>query len=213
MAPAILTVARGEGQAAGVRYNTGIQEGIPPLQYVEPATERSRDIPRLEPGIRCIIAFKLFLGILYLFVGMGAFGVLSLLVHQNLDVLADRVVAIFKVDPDNDILNTLLDKIAGITPQTLGLVGGGTFLYGALELTEAVGLLLRKRWAEWLVVVATSIFIPVEIREIVHGILHPTTHTSTWFKIGVFVINVAIVVYLIWSKGLLRQSNAGDAAA
>lgn len=181
---------------------------MPSLQYVDQATDRPLAARQpLERGIKWIIAFKLFLGALYLFVAAGVFSVLRLVLHQNLDILADRVVDLFKVDPDNDILNTLLDKIAGISPQTLGLIGGGTFLYGALELTEAAGLYMRKRWAEWLVVVATSVFIPVEIREILHSLTAHGGPTDGLLKIGVFILNVTIVAYLVVSKDLLRTGK------
>ena len=177
-----------------------------PLQYVDQATEPPADSRhKLESGIKWIIAFKLFLGVLYLFVAAGVFSVLRLLLHQNLNILADRLVDLFKVDPDNDILNTLLDKIAGVSPRTLGLLGGGTFLYGALELTEAAGLYFKKRWAEWLVVVATSIFIPVEIREIAHSLIEHSSLSSGLLKTAVFVLNATIVVYLVRSKNLVRR--------
>ena len=37
----------------------------------------------------------------------------------------------------------------------------------ALEITEGVGLFYRKRWAEWLTVVATSLLVPIEVYELV----------------------------------------------
>lgn len=180
------------------------------LQYVEQVSDAGSERTTLEPGIKWIIAFKVFLSVLYLAVAVGVFSVVRLILHQNLDILADRLVNLFKVDPDNDIVNTLFDKIAGIQPQTLGLIGGGTFIYGLLELTEAVGLYLRKRWAEWLVVVATSLFIPVEIREIVHSLQAHTGLIGGLLKIGVFAINVAIVVYLLWTKELVGSSRGRE---
>ncbi len=177
------------------------------LQYVEQASDAGSGQATLEPGIKWIIAFKLFLSVLYLAMAVGVFSVVRLILNQNLDILAEHLVNLFKVDPDNDILNTLLDKIAGIQPQTLGLIGGGTFIYGLLELTEAVGLYLRKRWAEWLVVVATSIFIPVEIREIVHSLQAHAGVIGGLLKIGVFIINVAIVVYLIRTRELVGAAR------
>jgi uncharacterized membrane protein (DUF2068 family) len=57
-----------------------------------------------------------------------------------------------------------------------------------LELVEGVGLLYRKRWAEWLTVVATSLLIPVELYELVR-------HVSV-LKAGGVAVNIVIVVYL-----------------
>jgi hypothetical protein len=39
---------------------------------------------------------------------------------------------------------------------------------GLLEIVEGVGLWLRKRWAEWLTVIATSLLVPFEIYELIH---------------------------------------------
>ncbi|SPE28492.1 Putative membrane protein (fragment) [Acidobacteriia bacterium SbA2] len=58
---------------------------------------------------------------------------------------------------------------------------------------------LRKPWGEWLTVSITSSLVPVEIYEIYR---HPS-----WVKAGVFVINVAIVGYLIYR---IRSRRAGS---
>jgi len=60
--------------------------------------------------------------------------------------------------------------------------------YGAVFLVEGVGLLRRRRWAEWLTVVVTASFIPFEIYELVR---HPGAG-----KVAALALNLAIVVYL-----------------
>ena len=47
------------------------------------------------------------------------------------------------------------------------MVAVGVLAYGVLELVEAVGLWLMKRWGEYVAVVGTAIFIPLEVYEIV----------------------------------------------
>ena len=68
-------------------------------------------------------------------------------------------------------------------------VAFAAFAYAALFFTEAVGLFLQKRWAEWLTIVATGSLIPFEIYELVHR--------ATAMKIALLAINIAVVVYLI----------------
>ena len=63
------------------------------------------------------------------------------------------------------------------------------FAYAALFFVEGIGLFLRKRWAEWLTIIATGSLIPIEIYEIVHRV--------TTIKIAVLAINIAVVIYLI----------------
>jgi uncharacterized membrane protein (DUF2068 family) len=76
-----------------------------------------------------------------------------------------------------------------VTPAQLRAASVGTFIYSALLLTEGIGLVLRKRWAEYFTIITTAGLIPLEIYEIVHHL--------TIAKIVVFAVNAAIVVYLI----------------
>lgn len=66
--------------------------------------------------------------------------------------------------------------------------------YAVVEGTEGVGLAMRRRWAEYLIVVATGLFIPYEVWEVVHKM--------TLFRVGGLLLNVAIVVYLAYRKRL-----------
>ena len=66
----------------------------------------------------------------------------------------------------------------------------GTFLYAGLFTTEGVGLLLRKRWAEFFTIITTACLIPLEIYELSRHI--------TAAKAIVALVNVLIVWYLAW---------------
>jgi len=70
----------------------------------------------------------------------------------------------------------------------------GAIVYALLEGTEGVGLALRRRWAEYLTVIATGILIPYEAYEVVQ---HPSL-----FKAGALLLNVAVVGYLAYRKRL-----------
>ena len=65
----------------------------------------------------------------------------------------------------------------------------GTFLYAGLFTTEGIGLLLRKRWAEYFTIVTTGGLIPLEIYEL--------WRHFTAAKTVVALINLAIVWYLV----------------
>jgi len=97
-----------------------------------------------------------------------------------------------------------LDKLFSLKSSTLHLLAAGVLAYGVLEGIEAIGLWFQKRWAEYLTFVATSVFLPLEVYEIVHG-LSP-------LKIVAFLVNVAIVVYLLLAKRLfgLRGGAAAE---
>ncbi len=74
--------------------------------------------------------------------------------------------------------------------------------YGLLQLIEATGLWLLKRWGEYFAVVATSLFLPLEVYELIERV--------TITRIVALVLNVAAVIYLLLSKRLfgLRGGTA-----
>ena len=69
-------------------------------------------------------------------------------------------------------------------------------LYATVEITEAAGLFWRRKWAEYMVVVGTGLFIPAEI--------YAVTGDHSLFKMGLLSFNIIVVIYLIWAKKLYR---------
>jgi uncharacterized membrane protein (DUF2068 family) len=100
-----------------------------------------------------------------------------------------------------------LNKLFSLRSSTLHLVGLGVLGYAALEGIEAVGLWMQKRWAEYLTLIATALFIPLEVYEIVHK--------GSPLKVIALIVNVAIVVYLLYAKRLfgIRGGGAAEHAA
>lgn len=88
----------------------------------------------------------------------------------------------------------LIEKALNAQHSTLVMVSAGVLAYGVLELVEAVGLWLMRRWGEYVAVVGTSVFIPLEVYEIVE--------TVTWLRAVALALNVFAVVYLLWTKRL-----------
>jgi uncharacterized membrane protein (DUF2068 family) len=77
---------------------------------------------------------------------------------------------------------------------TLNLVAAFLVFYGVLQLVEGVGLWRLKRWGEYFAVVATSLFLPLEVYEL--------TEKVTALRVGALVLNVVAVLYLLLSKRL-----------
>ena len=68
--------------------------------------------------------------------------------------------------------------------------------YAVLMGSEGIALYLRKPWARWFTIIATSSLIPVEVYEI--------GRKSDVPRALVLVVNVAIVAYL-WRQDLLEE--------
>jgi uncharacterized membrane protein (DUF2068 family) len=74
-------------------------------------------------------------------------------------------------------------------PQTVRAIELGSFAYAGVFLVEGVGLLLRRRWAEYLTVIATASLLPLELYELVERV------RAT--RALIVAANLAIVLYLI----------------
>lgn len=103
---------------------------------------------------------------------------------------------------DSAVVRLINDAFA-LTPTLLVWIGIGLLVYAALQVVEGVGLWLVRRWGEYFAVVATSIFLPWEIYEI--------TEKVTVLRTVLLLVNIAAVVWLIWSKRLFGVR--GGAAA
>ena len=96
-----------------------------------------------------------------------------------------------------------LDRLFSLRSGALREVGAALLGYGLLEGVEAVGLWLIKRWGEYFSVVATSIFLPLEIYELGERL--------TALRLIALVINLVAVVWLIWTKRLFGVRGGGAA--
>ena len=65
---------------------------------------------------------------------------------------------------------------------------------------EGVGLLLEKRWAEYVTLGVTISFIPIEVYELVK---HPNAIKTT-----TIAVNVAVVIYLALRAARRRRERA-----
>jgi uncharacterized membrane protein (DUF2068 family) len=128
--------------------------------------------------------FKLFKGISLLIIG---FGLLRLL-HRDVATVVEHWIEVLRVDPENRYIHRALLRVFNVTPKQLRELSAGTFIYAAIFLTEGTGLLLRKHWAEYMTLISTGLFVPLEVYEIYRHF--------TMLKLAVTVVNVLIVWYL-----------------
>lgn len=135
-------------------------------------------------ALRAIAVYKFLKGLGLLLLAVVAFR----LVHTpSLQRLADWIERL-PIRSGHGIVIRWLNDLLGLTPHKFELIGIGAGVYAALFLVEGWGLWRRKRWAEYLTVVATASLIPFEVWEIFHRF--------TWLKVAALTVNVAIVIYL-----------------
>ena len=131
----------------------------------------------------------------------GGIAIMVLSARTDLHRFAQDLQTQLNLSPGRHWWTSLYDKLivqfGNMSRLKEEAVGVGAILYGLLEAGEGIGLLLRRRWAEYLVLVATAAFLPLEIDELIHK--------PTAFKAGALLVNVLIIVYLIWRKRLFLE--------
>lgn len=182
-----------------VRLPEGLYDDII-KNYIVTYLRRKQKKPRTGPaatprGLRLIAIFKLFKGVVLFAVGVGAVKLL----HKDLAFEVNRWADVLRVDPNNRYIHRLLEKLSILDPRKLRELSVGTFLYSTLALTEGVGLLLGKRWAEYLTIVATASFIPLEVYELSKRVSSP--------KLVVLLLNAAVVIYLVIEVSRNRKNR------
>jgi len=160
--------------------------------HQQPALRKSARKPvsrSKSPSSSAVLAliglFKLFKALLLITVGIGAIRFL----HKDLASTVMHWVEVLRVDPDNRLVHRLLLRVLRLSPKQLRELSVGTFLYAGLFATEGVGLLLRKRWAEYFTIATTGGLVPLEIYELARHF--------TVTKLVVALVNVLIVWYLV----------------
>ncbi len=145
--------------------------------------------------LKFIIGYKALSGAIELVIAFGFFK----LINRNVEDVFAQISGGFNLDMDNRILGSVMRQIASLGN---GAIVGITFIVlflGVLNLTEACGLYLRRRWADWLTVIATGVFIPFE--------LYKAAVRITFFKLVIFALNSTIVYYLARNRNLFARKR------
>lgn len=147
-----------------------------------------------------IAAFKIFKACTLF---MLAFGLHHLRLGDRQSIVEDWIRDV-RIDPDDKYAKILIGKVMDLPAHKLHELGVFTCAYAVLFATEGFGLLTRQRWAEYMTVVSTVLFLPLEVYELVD-----TPHHK-WMKAALLLINIWILVYLIMA---LRRKKTAEATA
>lgn len=152
-----------------------------------------------DRGLLTIGLFKVLEAVFFLLVGVGAIH----FIHRDLGDAALRLAGRLRVDPDGKVVSFVLDRLDAVTAHRLKQIGAATFFYAGLRVTEGVGLVLEKVWAEYLTVGVTMAFLPWELYEIVRHL--------DWIRVGLLLVNLIVLAYLVWWLRRFRMGKAGAA--
>ena len=153
----------------------------------------------VERWVRAVILVLLGVAVLRLESAQASLQQLFAQVLPAAKPLAD----LLNIDLQHSPTVARIESLLGAHPSTLTWVAVALFTYGAIQVAEGVGLWSLQRWGEYLAVVATSLFLPLEVYEL--------TEKITWVRVLAFAVNIALVVYLVVSKRLFG-ARGGRAA-
>ncbi len=179
----------------------------PPAAPVAPAPAPVAQALKENGGLFLIAIFELVKTVLFLVAAAGVFH----LVKRDTQVELTKLLHVFRVNGDWKLVRLLLTKADLIDPYKVR-ISIILVVYAALHATEGIGLLLRKRWAEYFTVIMTAIPLPYEIFLLVHHTTHsklaplvpegqrPEFIFTHWVLLKILVLlgNAAIVGYLAY---------------
>jgi uncharacterized membrane protein (DUF2068 family) len=164
----------------------GNYQGTAGCKQMSGITQTAQNSHSSSTVLLLIGAFKLFKAVLLIVVGLGALKLIDRDVSEQLA----HWVSQLRIDPDNRYIDAAIEKIGLLSDRQLRQIGVGSFIYATLLLIEGVGLVLRKHWAEYFTIIMTASLLPLEIMEIARRV--------TVVRVTLFVVNLAIVGYLMW---------------
>lgn len=118
-----------------------------------------------------------------------ACGALTML-HKDVASQVEHWLNQLRIDPDNEFVGGLLRKLQLVHTKELKELSAVGAAYAGLFLTEGTGLLFRQRWAEWLTIIATGSFLPLEVYEL--------WKQFTALRLLLLLVNLAVVLFLIY---------------
>ena len=137
--------------------------------------------------IRLIAVFKFLKAGLLIALGIGLFRLL----HKDIGDVLEHWCEALRLDPGSHFVNLALEKAAHVRPEQVRKLGLGSFLYAGLFLVEGTGLWLRKRWADWVTLIATCSLIPFELWELIQR-----PPGRRWTVVATLAVNLLIAAYL-----------------
>lgn len=160
---------------------------------------------RQRQALRAIAAFEFFKGIFVMLMGFCALA----LVHKDIWLYAESVLALFHISTDRHSAQLFLDFADNVTDARLWAAARIAFAYTVLRFTEGYGLWRCRTWAEWVALVSGALLLPLEVRELLRGV--------TLLRSALFIGNLAVVFFMLYvirgnrrERRMAAAANTGD---
>ena len=118
---------------------------------------------------------------------VAGFRLLSLL-GRDVHEWAMQFINRHGIDLANRYVQMGLERLVGIGDRQIVEFSVAAFGYAVIILVEGIGLWMQFRWAEYMTVITTSLFVPFEIYELYERF--------TIIRIAIIAVNIFVVWYL-----------------
>jgi len=146
--------------------------------------------PQAAPGpdraLRVVAVYKLCKAALTVALGLATLRLLN----PHVAAVVDDWAAALSVRHDRRLLGQFISMVSGLSNRRLHEFAIGAFAAATLFVVEAGGLWMGKRWALYLTVIATTLFVPFEIVQLALSIT-PT-------RCAALLLNLAVVAFLFY---------------
>lgn len=134
--------------------------------------------------VRAVALFEAAKGTLVLLAGCG----MLTLLHRDARMIAVDLIGRLHLNPSRKYPGIFIEAASKVTDRRLWMIAGVATVYAAFRLLEAYGLWRQRAWAEWVALISSAIYVPIEIYEVAQRL--------TWIRLGTLVVNLVIVVFM-----------------
>ncbi|HZR58648.1 MAG TPA: DUF2127 domain-containing protein [Terriglobales bacterium] len=169
------------------------------LAHIRLATNYHNHQAAHRKVLQAVASFELAKGLVVLAAGLSVL----LIVHRDTGDIADWCLRVLHISPDHHFAQVFLNWADTLTEQKLFAVAGVAGVYAILRFVEAYGLWHARAWAEWIALISGGMYLPFEIYKLIHR--------PNLFHGSVFIINVAVVIYMAFLlvTGRARRTKLG----
>jgi uncharacterized membrane protein (DUF2068 family) len=167
---------------------------LPVTLAQEPHVPSAVDNRSSKAGLRAVASFEAAKGIVVLLLGATL-----LAVHSRVQDFAESLLYHLHIDFDRRIAHMLLNAASAISDMRLWVIVLAVASYATVRFIEAWGLWHQRVWAEWFALLSGALYLPWELLKV--------AERADWDRIGVFVVNLLIVLYMLWIR--VREKRLG----
>jgi uncharacterized membrane protein (DUF2068 family) len=96
------------------------------------------------------------------------------------------------ISPDRHFAHLLLRLAGKLSDAKVWVVVTVACSYSGLRFVEAYGLWRARAWAEWVALISGLLYLPIEIRLLVHRV--------SLLHVGFLVVNLAVVAFMFYLR-------------